>query len=109
MIKVLYEDIESILKINGGLSALFKVGRGIRQGCSMSGMLYSIALEPFLNQKRESMCGFKYDSAYMSVKLSAYADDVINDQEDVNRLTKIVKDFGKISSSKVKEFSPVSG
>lgn len=40
----------------------------------------------------------------MSVKLSAYADDVIvliNDQEDVNRLTRIVEDFGKISSSKV--------
>lgn len=33
---------------------------------------------------------------YTSVKLSAYADDVIvliNDQEDVNRLTKIVEDF----------------
>lgn len=61
MIKVLNEDIESILKINGGLSTSFKVGRGIRQGCSVSGILYSIALEPFLNQIRESMCGFKYD------------------------------------------------
>lgn len=36
IIKVLYEDIESILKINGGLSSPFKVERGIRQGCSMS-------------------------------------------------------------------------
>lgn len=64
MIKVLYENIESILKINGGLSAPFKVGRGIRP-CSMSGMLYSIALEPLLNQIRESMSGFKYDSVYI--------------------------------------------
>ena len=103
MIKVLYEDIESILKINGGLSAPFKVGRGIRQGCSMSGMLYSIALEPMLSQIRESICGFKYDSA-LTVKMSAYADDVIvlvNDQQDINRLTEIVENFGKISSSKV--------
>lgn len=40
----------------------------------------------------------------MSVKLSAYADDIvvlINDQEVVNRLIKIVEDFGKISSSKI--------
>lgn len=40
----------------------------------------------------------------MSVKLSAYADDIvvlINDQEYVNRLIKIVEDFGKISSSKI--------
>ncbi len=52
-------------------------------------MLYSIALEPFLNQIRESICGFKYDSSYMSVKLSAYADDIvvlINDQVNINML-----------------------
>ncbi|KAK3538866.1 hypothetical protein QTP86_018775, partial [Hemibagrus guttatus] len=36
MIKVLYQDVESVLKINGGLSAPFKVQRGIRQGCSLS-------------------------------------------------------------------------
>ena len=39
MIKVIYGDIESVLKVNGGLSAPFKVCRGIRQGCSLSGML----------------------------------------------------------------------
>lgn len=33
MIRVLYNDIESILKVNGGLSGPFKVQRGIRQGC----------------------------------------------------------------------------
>ncbi|KAK3547732.1 hypothetical protein QTP86_028528, partial [Hemibagrus guttatus] len=36
MMKVLYQDVESVLKINGGLSAPFKVQRGIRQGCSLS-------------------------------------------------------------------------
>ncbi|KAK3521002.1 hypothetical protein QTP86_015762 [Hemibagrus guttatus] len=36
MVKVMYQDAESVLKINGGLSAPFKVKRGIRQGCSLS-------------------------------------------------------------------------
>ncbi|KAK3562046.1 hypothetical protein QTP86_025228, partial [Hemibagrus guttatus] len=36
MMKVMYQDVESVLKINGGLSAPFKVQRGIRQGCSLS-------------------------------------------------------------------------
>ncbi|KAK3537880.1 hypothetical protein QTP70_022160, partial [Hemibagrus guttatus] len=36
MMKVLSQDVESVLKINGGLSAPFKVQRGIRQGCSLS-------------------------------------------------------------------------
>ncbi|KAK3506946.1 hypothetical protein QTP70_031704, partial [Hemibagrus guttatus] len=36
MMKVLYQDVESVLKINGGLSTPFKVQGGIRQGCSLS-------------------------------------------------------------------------
>lgn len=55
MVKVLYGDIESVVKVNGGLSAPLKVRRGIRQGCSMSGMLYSIAIKPFLC-KKECYC-----------------------------------------------------
>jgi hypothetical protein len=42
MIRVLYSGVESVLKVNAGLSAPFSIGRGIRQGCSVSGMLYSI-------------------------------------------------------------------
>ena len=45
-------DIASILKVNGGLAAPFNVQRGVRQGCSLSGMLYSLAVEPLLNKLR---------------------------------------------------------
>lgn len=50
MIKIMYQDIESVLKTNGGLSAPFKVFRGIRQGCELLGMLYALAIEPLLNK-----------------------------------------------------------
>ncbi len=56
-IKLLYSGVESILKINGGLCAPFKVNRGIRQGCSLSGMLYSLAIEPLLHQIRAKLHG----------------------------------------------------
>ncbi len=46
MIKVMYCDVESILKINGNLCSSFKVLRGVRQGCALSGMLYTLAIEP---------------------------------------------------------------
>ncbi len=49
-IRALYSDIASVLKINGGLSAPFNIERGVRQGCCLSGMLYSIAIEPLLHQ-----------------------------------------------------------
>ncbi len=40
MIKIMYCEIESVIKINGSLCTAFKVQRGIRQGCPMSGILY---------------------------------------------------------------------
>ncbi len=36
MIRDFYHDVESVLKINGGLSAPFKIFRGIRQGYLIS-------------------------------------------------------------------------
>ncbi len=61
---MLYENIESVLKINGGLSSPFKIQRGIRQGCALSGMLYSIAIEPMLHQIRTQLDGFRYESIF---------------------------------------------
>lgn len=41
-----------------GLSAPFKVKRGVRQGCHFSGMLYSLAVEPLL-QKLSSFYSYR--------------------------------------------------
>lgn len=103
-IQVLYSDIESVLKINGGLSAPFRVQRGVRQGCSLSGMLYSLAIEPFLHRLRSRLAGFSFPGSVDRFKLSAYADDVIvfvKDQRDIDCLTESVDDFGRLSSAKV--------
>ncbi|KAK3510999.1 hypothetical protein QTP70_027845 [Hemibagrus guttatus] len=104
MIRVLYCEIESVLKVNGGLCAPFRVYRGIRQGCSLSGMLYSLAIEPLLNKLRSFLSGFNIPHANASVYLSAYADDLvvmINTQEYVNVLAAILNDFQILSSAKV--------
>uniref|UniRef100_A0A3B5PPF5 Reverse transcriptase domain-containing protein n=1 Tax=Xiphophorus maculatus TaxID=8083 RepID=A0A3B5PPF5_XIPMA len=104
MIKTLYCDIESVLKVNGGLSAPFNVKRGIRQGCAMSGMLYSLSIEPLLCQIRKRLQGIKLSEVSLPFQLSAYADDIIvaiTKESDVFTLIKIIECFGKISSSKV--------
>lgn len=103
-IRVLYNDIESLLKVNGGLCQPFKALRGIRQGCSLSGMLYSLAIEPLLHKLREKMSGFSLNNDEKVFCLSAYADDlvvVVNDQNDIDTLNNLVRDFGSISSAKV--------
>ena len=95
--KVLYEDIESVLKINGGLCKPFKAERGIRQGCSMSGMLYSLSIEPMLHNVRGFIDGLFLPDISTHFISAAYAGDImvfIKNQEDVNKLGKIVETFG---------------
>ncbi len=89
MIRVLYQDVESVLKINGGLSAPFKILRGIRKGYALSGMLYALAIEPLLVKIRESIEGWTIPCSGANFKLSAYADDIIvlvKGQRDVDLL-----------------------
>ena len=77
MVRVLYSDLASFLKINGGLSALFEIQRGVRQGCSLSGMLYLVAIEPLLHKLRAKLTGVRFPQCPMSFKRSVYADDLI--------------------------------
>ena len=103
-IKVMYENIESVLKVNGGLCKPFKVTRGVRQGCAMSGMLYALSVEPMLHNIRSHINGLLLSGFNARFCLSAYADDlvvVIQNQEDVTKLTDVVETFGKISSARV--------
>ena len=103
--KVLYMDIESVLKINGGPCKPFKTERGIRQGCSISGMLYSLSIEPMFHNVRGFIDGLFLPDISSNFISSAYADDIIifiENQEDINKLGKIVDTFGKILAAKVK-------
>lgn len=56
-LSVLYCDVESLLKVNGDLCARFRVFRGIRQGCALCGMLYSLTIEPLLRKFRAELKG----------------------------------------------------
>ncbi len=66
IIKTLYSDIEGVLKVSGGLSAPFTVGRGIRHGCAMSGMLYSMAIGPMLCKIRQEFRGVRLKENFFS-------------------------------------------
>lgn len=105
MIKVIYCDVESILKINGDLCSPFKVLKGVRQSCALSGMLYTLAIEPLLNKLKVDMGGLQILNCTEAVKLSAYADDVvvlISNQNDVDVVLQILEDFKKVFGKKVK-------
>jgi len=76
-LKALYCDVESLLNVNGDLCAPFSVFRGIRQGCALSGMLYSLTIEPLLQKFRADLKGVTIPNCEKVFKLSAYADDIV--------------------------------
>ncbi len=107
-IRVLYTDTYSMLKINGTLTRPFRVSRGIRQGCGLSGILYAIAIEPLLVTLRNKLCGISTvcpsTSDLITARLSAYADDVtviIRSAQDVMDMGVALEVYQKASSSRI--------
>jgi len=77
MIQTLYTSAECLIKVNGHLLAPFSSERGIRQGCPLSGQLYSLCIEPFLCLMRRRLTGIVVPNNRASLILSAYADDIL--------------------------------
>ncbi|KAI3373012.1 hypothetical protein L3Q82_023446 [Scortum barcoo] len=71
----------------------FWVQRGIRQGCCLSGMLYSLAIEPLLHKLRNKLSGVCVPGCDVSFKLSAYADDVVALFLLLSRIQAVLVDF----------------
>ena len=65
-----------MIKVNDGLCLPLRIGRGIQQGCPLSGILYSLCIEPLLIRLRSSLMGFPVTPSEEPIIVSAYADDV---------------------------------
>ena len=57
LLGLLDKEAFCLVKVGGGLSCPVQVQRGIRQGCPISGQLYSLAIEPLLNRLRSRLSG----------------------------------------------------
>lgn len=96
----------SVLKINGSLTRPFSVSRGIRQGCALSGLLYTIAIELLLVKLRARLSGILAPGIpeVIPVSLTAYADDVtvfLKSQEDMQALSQCIQAYQEASSARI--------
>ena len=57
MIHALYSNNESYVRVDGDLSRNFKVGKGVRQGCILSPMLFNIYAEWIIRMATENWRG----------------------------------------------------
>ena len=51
-IRLLYTDARSSIYVNGQVSVPFNISRSVRQGCSLSPLLYVLCMEPFAHKIR---------------------------------------------------------
>lgn len=105
-VKLLYTDISSSVIVNNFISSPFSVERGVRQGCSLSPLLYVLCFETFANKIRNSgeIKGLKLPGSKLELKLSMYADDstgIFTSETSIQYFFYYIKLFGKVSGSKI--------
>ena len=97
-IKKLYKNTSSIISNNGFHSDPFALSRGVRQGCSLSLLLYIINGEVInLNIKmNKKIIGYPIPNKKETHKLSQYADDTnffVLTEESITEILQILKKY----------------
>ncbi|CAM2119626.1 unnamed protein product [Caretta caretta] len=101
---VLYSSAECLVKLNWTLTEPVSFGRGVRQGCPLSGQLYALAIKPFLCLLRRRLTGLVLWEPELWLVLSAYADDVllvVQDPGDFARVEACQAIYSAASSARV--------
>uniref|UniRef100_A0A3B1ICK8 Reverse transcriptase domain-containing protein n=1 Tax=Astyanax mexicanus TaxID=7994 RepID=A0A3B1ICK8_ASTMX len=105
MIKILYANPSAMVLTGNKCSSPFSLGRGTRQGCPLSALLFTISLEPLAQAVRKLI-----PSSPITVKdshhyISLYADDILLFLDrpilSIPALLDLFNDFGKISGYKI--------
>ena len=105
-IRLLYTDIYSSVLVNGQISDSFLVSRSVRQGCSLSPLLYILCMEPFAHKIRTepNIIGLQLPGSKEQVRISQYADDtniVVCNKYSIRKVFHLVDLFGLASGSKL--------
>ncbi|CAM2095610.1 unnamed protein product [Caretta caretta] len=88
-LRALYTSAECLVRLNWTLTEPVSFGRGVRQGCPVSGQLYALAIEPFLGLLRRRLTGLVLREPELQLVLSAYPDDVLLVVQDPGDLARV--------------------
>ncbi|CAM5119493.1 unnamed protein product [Natator depressus] len=103
-LQVLYTSAECLVRLSWTLTKPVSFGRGVRQGCPLSGQLYALASEPFLCLLRRRLTGLALREPELQLVLSAYADNVllvVQDPGDLARVEACQAIYSAASSARV--------
>ncbi|CAM2106745.1 unnamed protein product [Caretta caretta] len=84
--QVLYASAECLVGLNWTLTEPVSFGRGVRQGCPLSGQLYALAIEPFLWLLYWRLTGLVLREPELRLVLSTYSNDMLLVVQDLGDL-----------------------
>ena len=104
LVKLLYTDVESRVLVNGYISNEFPVQRSVRQGCSLSPLLYVLCIEPFAHRIRMDpvIKGIPLPSTTETATMCQYANNsnlFISDTRSVKYILTLVNLYEKVSGA----------
>ena len=107
LIKLIYEGYHINIKINGELSDILSIGRGVRQVFPLSASLYIVYLQIFLNiltgDSPHAVRGICLPGDNQ-IKVSTYADNLVlfcNDEYDVQKCFSFFNKIAAITGSQL--------
>ena len=105
-ILLLYTGINSAVLVNGNLSQAFPVSRGVRQGCPVSPLLYTLVAESLACAIRADhrIDGFPLPLSDNKIKLVQYADDtspVVRSVASLHALLDLFARYERASGAKL--------
>ena len=105
IVKVIYDKPIANIILNGGKLKAFPIRSGIRQGCPLSPLLFSIVLEVLAAAIREEKEIKEIQIRKEEVKRSLFADDMImyieNPKDSVKNPLELISGFSKVAGYKI--------
>ena len=97
ILKLFCSNVRSVIQINGNITSSFHIGRGVRQGCPLSMMIYVLFKEALYSRIKalDSIKGPELPNNN-SLKILGYADDtnlLLRDNESIIEAMKVIKMF----------------
>lgn len=100
-IGLLYTDLTASVRINGSRSATFSIGRGTRQGCPLSPLLFALAVEPLAAKVHQHYRDNAIIYPARQILISLYADDITlylrDPASSLNPILRVFIHFGRLS------------
>ena len=107
-ISMMYHNPPAVVQVNRRRSGAFAIKRSVRQGCSLSPLLYVLALEPLLRSLKDEGTNLALRGAPfagpLTARVSAFADGItvfVSRRLNIEAVKKAVGEYERIAGAKV--------